>query len=579
MNNKKESLLLRRLLRFWRQPWIRTGAFFVGIVTWGFLIYANTLASTFHFDDWFFIIKNEGIRNLGNLTTAGQGVLGHFSRFLTFYTFAVDYHFYELNPDGYRLTNIAIHIVNALLVGWLTSLVVSIIHPQQDGKSRYPGQIAFLTTIIFLTHPLQTQAVTYISQRFTSLATLFYFLSSALYLKGRMREKNDSETVVFFSGAFIAGVLGMCCKELVVTLPVMILFFEWFLFGARFKWGRTDHKLRLGSFLFILLGMSLIIPAFFSFNIKNMLFGAITSGSHQGDILTGGTYLLTQIRVVVMLLRLYFFPIGQNLFYDFPMSWHLWEPTIVFSFVIVVAVIVWAIKQRRHRQLVSFGVFWFFISYMDNLVPRAHVIWEHKLYLPSFGLCLVVSSLLTESVKKIQGVRFLVFGLILILSGGTFYRNKIWKNEIVLWQDVVRKSPKLAKANYGLGLAYYRDGQYEPAMQYLNRAIILNSAYFDAYISRGVIFGYQGRFDLAMKNFNTALQIRPMNYEASLNRGKLYFLVGNYQAAIEDFSRAISKDPKEVAAYVLRASAYVKTKQVGLANADFEKAETLKVVK
>ena len=147
------------------------------IIVLGIICYSNTFDSEFYFDDNNSIVKNVSIRDLGNLRAIWK-----FSpiRFITYLSFAVNYHFGELNVFGYHLVNILIHIVTAFFV-YLFTLYISILSNKQT-----PYWIAVFAALIFLCHPIQTQAVTYIVQRAASLATLFYMISLSCYVRARI---------------------------------------------------------------------------------------------------------------------------------------------------------------------------------------------------------------------------------------------------------------------------------------------------------------------------------------------------------------------------------------------------------
>ena len=148
----------------------------------GVIAYSNSFGCPFIFDDLFFIEQNIAIRSLSNV----KAWWGYYhSRPIGFLSFALNYHFHGLDVWGYHFVNLAIHIVNALLVWWLVMLTMATPVMREQPISRHKGAIALFTALLFVSHPLATQSVTYIVQRMASLATLFYLLSLALCVKGR----------------------------------------------------------------------------------------------------------------------------------------------------------------------------------------------------------------------------------------------------------------------------------------------------------------------------------------------------------------------------------------------------------
>jgi Flp pilus assembly protein TadD len=218
----------------------------------------------------------------------------------------------------------------------------------------YSRFIALFSALLFVAHPLQTQAVTYIVQRFTSLGTMFYLLSLVLYIKGRLLQVKaevkveqkkstldprssssvlvSTSTLTFFFLSLLFAVCAMKTKEITFTLPVIIVLYEFLFFHSSLK-----KKL---VFLLPVLATLLIIPL-----------GIVGTHSPLGEILSDLSertrvqtniprvdYLLTQIRVVTTYIRLIFFPVNQNLDYDFPVSRSFFTPSVFLSFVFLSAV-------------------------------------------------------------------------------------------------------------------------------------------------------------------------------------------------------------------------------------------------
>src|SRR6185503_14617809 len=192
----------------------RSFSIIAGIFLVGSLIYANTLKAPFVYDDEPFIVYNTNIKDLGNLPAIWHAAAVP-SRFISFLSFALNYHFHGLDVAGYHLVNIGIHLINALLVYWLMLLTL------RGHEAR--RMLAAAIALLFLTHPIQTQAVTYITQRFTSLATLFYLAAICFYASGRVYRKP-----IYYAGAVLSAVLAMFTKEIALTLPVAIIMYDFY---------------------------------------------------------------------------------------------------------------------------------------------------------------------------------------------------------------------------------------------------------------------------------------------------------------------------------------------------------------
>lgn len=556
------------------------------------LIYSNTFNTPFQFDDIGSIVNNHLIRDIHNV----GGAMARNARVVAAYTFALNYHFHKLDVVGYHVVNFSIHILTAFLVWWFSFLILSTpkfkTHPIIKNKE----WISFLAALIFVTHPVQTQAVTYLTQRFASLATLFYIATLCLYFHTRMSNARPRLKIFGFICAAVCAVLGMYTKAVVITLPLMIILIEGLFFTQKFRW----------KYLILIVPFGLIVPYIFSFNIPNLFSDTLISESHHGDIITFGRYFLTQFRVALVLMRLLFIPLGQNLDYDFPLTQSILEFSAIGSIIVILGILITAFYMLKKNILITFGILWFFVIFSINLIPRANIIAEHKLYLISIGFCLALATAIFTFIQNKEKRILTITGIILTLSFLTFQRNKIWKNEITLWQDVVKKSPNKPRAHLNLGQAYLRYGKnqraleefmntlmldpsniktynslgtfyykrqnFDEALKQFNTALRLDPKYADAYINRANLYSSQKKFDLALADFDKAKKLKGGYTMLYANRGSLYGQMGKYDLAIKDYSRAIGLHMEYPELFRNRGNAYKMTKQYALAIADYNKS-------
>ena len=192
----------------------------------GIAVYSNTFYCSFQFDDFRFIVGNPSIKNIHHL----QNIWNYWHcRFITLFSFAFNYHLNGLNVFGYHLFNLMVHLVSAILVWWLTLLTLSTPAMKENKITQHADLIALFAGLVFVSHPVQTEAVTYIWQRAASMAALFYLASVCFYIKSRLLfAQNPSSRCgrFYYIGALITAVVAMFTKENTVTLPLMILFYE-----------------------------------------------------------------------------------------------------------------------------------------------------------------------------------------------------------------------------------------------------------------------------------------------------------------------------------------------------------------
>src|SRR3990167_5669134 len=193
----------------------------------GIIIYSNTLHGSFHFDDTGSIVENVSIRHLTDLAA-----IWNFwpTRFITYLSLAINYHFNGLNVFGYHLFNLIVHLGSAFLVWWLALLTLSTPRMKDEKISDHGDLIALFIGLLFVAHPIQTQAVTYIIQRAASLAALFYLASLCLYVKSRALDRGIRNPLIrkfYYGGSLVTAVLAMFTKEMSITLPFMLLLYEY----------------------------------------------------------------------------------------------------------------------------------------------------------------------------------------------------------------------------------------------------------------------------------------------------------------------------------------------------------------
>ena len=536
------------------------------------IVYANSLHNSFQYDDRLFIVDNPAIRDIHDFPALWNFPPSR-TRFISVFTFALNYHFHKLDVLGYHLTNLVIHIGCGIFVFLLLELLwgTPAIAAENRKKGAASGAvIALIAALIFIAHPVQTQAVTYISQRMASLAALFYLASIYFYIKGRLKSDKSLTCVGCFCGSFLLAVFGMLTKEIVISLPLAVVLLEWFFFKPEggYKSFRKMHGLLLAAIVFALL----IIPALLSFQIAEILFAPRVSLSHAHETITFGKYVLTQFKVSATLLRLFFIPVRQNLDYDFPLSRSLWEPATFGSFAMMLVLWGMAVKFFTRHRMLSFGIFWFWLTLLPEFVPRPFLIFEHKLYLPSFGLCILLSVGLNQLIRNSKMYIITTSVIILGLSFLTFERNKIWRNEVTLWQDVIKKSPNKASAHLNLGVAYAREGDEARAIAQMNEAIELDPALKEAYNSRGTIRAKQKFYDLALADYERAFVIDPRYAEALYNIGIMYQKNDQPDQALHYYARALEVNPKYVQVYNNRCGLYIDQGKMDLALEDMNKA-------
>ena len=570
----------------------------VSIVFLGLLIYSNCFNCSFQFDDKHNIIENEAIKSLSNIKAMWE--INH-SRFIAFYSFALNYKIGQLNVWGYHFVNVIIHLINACLIFWMTQLLFLSPGLKNNTLTRHASSIALLTALFFVSHPLATGAVTYIVQRMASMVALFYFLSVALFMKARLT--NEKRKYWLFACSFLAALFAIHSKENAYTLPLAILLIEMFFFNENKITIKFNYKILLLVLGF--LGMIVFVLFNFSFSI----FKPLPPTTFNTFTITPTNYFFTQLSVIVKYIQLLFIPIHQNIDYDFPLSNSLFEIPTMINGILLLSLLVLSIYLYNRNRIFSFGILWFFltISIESSFIPISDIVFEHRTYLPSFGFFIILASGIYHFLwYKYKNMAILLFVLIIGSNAVLAHqRNNVWKDEFTLWSDAILNSPHKArpyinrgyaygnkqqwdnaildftKANeinpkyhaaayYNLGIAYWAIGQKQKSMENYSLAIEVDSKYADAYYGRGVCYYYLNDYDNALADYSKAISLLPRP-ELYYNRGMLYANKKMYTEAISDYSKAIETTPNNSNLFYSRALVYGNTNQWEKAADDFTK--------
>ena len=529
----------------------------------GIILYSNTFFASFQFDDRHFIIENFSIRNIQNL----QNIWNFCPcRFITYITFAFNYHFHQLNVLGYHIFNLVIHLGSAILVWWLTLLTLSTPAMKNKEITQHASIISLFTGLVFVAHPIQTQGVTYIVQRTASMATFFYLASLSFYVKSRLTQEKDPasrSSRFYYISSLVIAIIAMFTKEMTITLPLMICFCEF----SFLKTERVFHWKHLVPFLFTLFIIPLTLLLTKSADLQEM--------QRMLPDISPARYLFTQFRVMVTYIRLVFLPLNQNLDYDYHISKSIFELPTLISLLFLIIIIFSAKRIFSKYKLVSFGIFWFFLTLLpeSSPVPIKDVIFEHRLYLPLVGYSIfLVTSMYYIFGKKSFKVMVVALSIIVTCySVLTYQRNKVWKDEFVLWDDTVGKSPHKARPYSSRGVAYYYKGNFAQAISDLTKSIKINPNYAEAYNNRAGIYAGQGQFAQAISDCARAIKISPNYAETYNNRAGIYNGQGNFAQAISDCTKAIEINPNYAEAYNNRGSVYYRQGNFAQAISDYTK--------
>jgi len=528
-----------------------------GIVVLGVLGYSNSFDVPFVFDDRFWIVDNPTVQNMRSAQDLVDVYWGVPNRIVGILTLVLNYRLGGLDVAGYHAFNLGVHIATALLVFALVRLTFLAPRMRASALRGRDRLVAFASAAIFVAHPIQTQAVTYIVQRFTSLATFFFVLAMVIYAWWRTREGGAPTgwPVRFAVGlAMVATILlAMKSKEIAFTLPFCVLLYEVVFFGL-------PQRAQM-PFLVLVLATIPVIPLSHVRGGVTIADAISTAATVPADAPPVGRieYARTQVPVVGRYLSLLVWPRGQNIDHDVQAVASLLEARFLFPLLglaalAAIAVALWRAGANRGSGppdpialLVAFGVGWFFLalSVESTFIPIPDVIAEHRVYLPSVGFAMAVAAgLCWAAARALPGKGAAVGALVasamgLSMAWATFQRNELWRDEVRLWEDAAAKSPRKARTHVNVASALARRGQADAAIQRYRIAIALDPYDPEVRNNMGIACFKTGRVDEAIGHFEAAIRLKPDFGNAHYNLGIAFGKMGRTKEAMESMSRGL----------------------------------------
>ncbi|MDP3764662.1 MAG: tetratricopeptide repeat protein [bacterium] len=470
----------------------------------GLSLYINSLANPFFWDDNEFFANNSFVQNFEikkfftENATAGGGIIDNYWRPLLLISFALDYKIWGLLPFGFHLTNIFLHIASAFFLFLIL---------QKLFKNYY---ISLGSSLIFLIHPLQTEAVTYTNSRGDSLYTFWFLLSIILYLKFRSNSKFK-----FYLLAIFSFLLSLLSKELAVVLPAIILLIETTFLGAEESFLRKTLNSFKKTYLFWLLGAIYVASRLTFLNFKESV--NLLSGENTLFATNILVRLMTFFKIVLNYFGLIFAPFNLHMERLIDPVTTVLDVRFISGFLLV---LFWlAISYQLKAKSLVFGFFWFFINLAptSNIVPINGMLYEHWLYLAQIGIWIPLLSLLSQLHNKIiiRNILIITGSIYLIfLSYLTILRNKDWSDPISFYKKTL---------SYGPSLKIYNN--------------------------LGMELANKGKLEEAVENYKKALEIDSSIFILNYNLGNTLRDLGKNEEAKEQYKLSIEKNPKFVSAY------------------------------
>jgi tetratricopeptide (TPR) repeat protein len=500
------------------------------------LAWSNTLHAPFVLDDHSSVVGNTSIREFAPLrwllppASAGETVSG---RPVLNLSFALNYACGGLAPFGYHVANLAIHAVATMLLFGTVRRTLAL---RGCGGGGLAGtMLAGGAAACWALHPLQTAAVTYVSQRAESLAGMFLLLM--LYCVSRAVSADGRRGRVWGAAAVVACALGMATKETMVVAPVLALLYDR-AFGA----GTVAGAVKRRWWLHGALAACWSVLAFLVWNNPGR-----GGSAGFGAAVDPWTYLQTQAVAIPHYLRLAFWPTGQVFDYGVVAvgSWTQALPGLLMLGVAGVAAL-WALSRNRVEGFLGVA-FYLLLAPSSSIVPVAtQTIAEHRMYLPLAAVVLLVATFIARMAvaRRWPGMfACVVAGVALILGGLAWQRNEVYRSDLSLWQDTVAKRPDNPRARNNLGVALAAAGREAEAIEQYDRCIELQPMHAYAHSNLGALLLSSGRHVEAEAHLRAACAADPNLVDARFNLGQTLARLGREDEAAEQYRVTLKLDP------------------------------------
>ena len=532
------------------------------------LIYTRSLKGEFVFDDSIYIVNNHLIKNFD-----WQGIANIFTSFyqwdylpLTLFSFSIDHWISGLNPRGYHLTNILLHFLNTVLLHLVVARITG---------SKF---LAVLTALLFLVHPIHVESVAWISERKNVLS--FFFLLSAFYCY--LLNSQRFLVILFF-------LLACLSKSSVVIFPLLLVLYD-LSFTARKPLSSLLKNLPVFA-----ISAGVVVLTY----VTHSRHGTVR-GHPDGNPLNT---LYSMVVVFKKYLGTLFFPLNLNVWYPDRIFTSPFNFEVLFSFLVLggfIALARFAYRQKifqpkqekaegggqilpeceRHRVL-FFGLMWFVIALLpvSHIIPFPLLMADRFLYIPSVGLFLAMAVSADEMLRRSKGGKVLlgVLSGVILLSFASLSWNRVpvFKSDIALWKDSLQKNSNNTHSMMNLGLAYWKQGDDQKALEKLAQAIEIEPKNFKAARVSAVIHEGREEYSEAQKIYLDLIEKAPENPVNHTLLGVLHGKQGHYEEAISLFNKALILDPNSALAHFNRAVFLYLSGQAELALKDYQRAVQL----
>ena len=462
-------------------------------------------------------------------------------------TFAADYQIWGMDPKGFKLTNVLIHLTNVILVFGLVRRLMRDRRPFDDSGTGWDVSLATISAGIFAVHPVVVEPVTWVGGREELLMTMGALCCFHLHFWARRLEEaahQNRATLACRAGARVAGGAAGRTNAVGAVIPALITTWD-ILTLKRPKWRR------------IIWGTSALwVISFITFAVKKL--GEVpTPGKTFGPPMLSGEWLSTVLTMPWLNLKALVWPTNLCIYYGWPRPQSFFELEVILGVTTLglASLLLWAMRRPRQRAL--FGLLWFCLA----LLPSSHIFFVHHiaradrfLYLPLVGLAVALG----VGLQPLKNARWghalwgmTCTGVLLVLLLATRSANQIrtWQDGISVFTHALGVTENNAVAHIGLGSARFKLGQVSEALQHFRRAARIAPDHVDARYNLGSTLVELGQLPEAIHHLRWVLRINPDDAATHNNLGTALADLGQFPEALAHYRQAIRIEPDYAGAH------------------------------
>jgi Flp pilus assembly protein TadD len=536
-------------------------------------LYLNSLGNDFvNWDDPGLITGNSQVHSLAWSNIKEIFTLRHASTYqpIRVLSYAVDYHFWKLNPFGYHVTNIVFYLLTCIMVFFAAWELLGFLRAEKPTESN--GRIAFFAALLFAAHPVHVEAVTWLAARKEVVLGFFFFASLYCYVRGARASDRTAKTGLY-GLAFLCFVLAAFSKPVAVVLPGVILLFE-------LSRGWKD-------FLRLLRKPVWLIPAILVSSILVIILIKVMIEADGIYPYRGGSFLsnfLMAFRLFIMNIKLMGLTVNYSPIYILTLPHKIFGPGTLLFVAVNSGLIILAIFMFKKNRVVFFGIMWFYITMLpfSNIIPISTPLADRYVFLASFAYCLLLA-LGFERLWAVTSARlskdffpFMTTVVLVFLLAGYGYmtvrQNRIWKDSFTLWSETLARNPKNPVAMNGLAVLFLDKDMNENALELLEKAVQISPLDYLAHNNIGVVYERMGQYEQSEYHYRTSLALKPDYRNPRANLGTLSARKGDFERGINILSSLVAEYPGDPTLHYKLAYAFDKAGKLDEAIRELERS-------